>query len=92
MKEILISFTPKFHVYVPHPNLTWSLSLNNNASHIYHLGSLFSPPTLLLDGFVLHISPVHQMIVTESAGISGVGGIGNLAFEIAVDFVIVDSF
>ena len=82
MKEILISFTPKFHIYVPCPSLTQFTSLNNNPSHIYHLVSPFSPPTLFLDEFVLHISPVCEMIVTENTGSSGVGGTGNLAFEI----------
>ena len=92
MKEILISFTPKFHIYVPLPNLTWFLSLNNNPNHINHLVSPFSPPTLFLDRFVLHISLVCQMIVTNSTGSSGVGGTGNLAFEIVVHFVVVGSF
>ena len=91
MKEFLISFTPKFHIYVPHPNLTWFLSLNNNPSHIYHLVSPFSPPTLL-DRFVPHISLVCQLIVMKSTGSSGVWVTGNLAFEIAVHFVIIGSF
>ena len=81
MNEILISFTPKFLIYVPCPNLIWSLSLNNNPSHIYHLVSPFSPPTPFLDRLVPHISLAHQMIVTKSAGSPGVGGTGNLAFE-----------
>ena len=78
MKEILINFTPKFHIYVPPPNLTWFLSLNNNPSHIYHLVSPFSPPTLFLDGFVLHISLVHEIIVTESTGSSGLWALETL--------------
>ena len=63
-----------FHIYVHIDNfhllltLNLILSLGNNWVHSFHWPFPSSPPTLFLDGFALHICPIHQWIVSRCAG------------------------
>ena len=63
-----------FHIYVCnnsfllHLTLSLTLSLKNNQVHTFCSAIPFSPPTLFLNVFVLHISLAHQRIVSGWTG------------------------